>query len=381
MKNIWIITKTNIKRNFFSIFMSVFGAFALCFLLYVMGNMAVDITLEKVMIGVIDEDQSKLSEDFKNYITEELDFGILDNNSYDMLSTELIEKNISVIIEIPKDFYEQISAGNNKEITITTTDDYENAAFLQAYLNNYLGNIRFISNSAAGDQKVFDQLLTDYKNGPIEINQVAAPVMDEQELTELEGFNHSIGFFLMIIFALGVFIAFMIIDDRFSGVFNRIKITPVKPVQYIIGSGVFGILLCLIEVGIYCGYIIIKDIDIGFPVGLLILTMSLFSLFTVCFSVTIALSIKSKSAITSIIIGFSTVGAILGGAYFPLDLAPKSLQNLARVLPQFWFMDTFRRIQADPKANLYPNFIIMTLFTALAFLIGAVLFNQNHRNS
>ena len=359
MKNIWLLTMTNIKRNYFSIIISIFGAVTLCFLLTAMGNLAADLTLSKTEIGVIDEDQSKLSEDFKNYLSKELDYAIIDQESYDKLSTELIEKNISVIIEIPEDFYEQASIGNKKEITITTLDDYENAAFLQAYLNNYLGNIRFLSKSAAGDQKVFDQLLTDYKIRIIKVNQAAAYTIDKKEFTEKEGFNNSIGFFLMLIFGLEVFISFIIVDDRYSGVFNRIKITPVKPTQYIIGSGIFGLLLSLIEVGIYCGYIVLMDINIGFSVGLLIFVMSLFSLFTVGFSLAIALSLKSKNAIISIIMGFSTIGAILGGAYFPIDLAPKTLKNIARVLPQFWFMDTFRRIQADPNANIYPNIIII----------------------
>jgi ABC-2 type transport system permease protein len=91
--------------------------------------------------------------------------------------------------------------------------------------------------------------------------------------------------------------------------------------------------------------------------------------------------LKSKNAITSIIIGFSTVGCILGGAYFPIDMSPKTLQNLARVLPQFWFMDAFRRLQADIMADIYPNIIILILFTVLSLLIGAVLFSQNYKNN
>jgi hypothetical protein len=54
---------------------------------------------------------------------------------------------------------------------------------------------------------------------------------------------------------------------------------------------------------------------------------------------------------------------------------------MARVLPQYWFMDAFRRIQADPLANIYPNVIIISLFIILSFLIGAVLFSQQYKNS
>lgn len=381
MKNIWLVTKTNIKRNLLAIFLSVAGAAMLCLILYTMGDMVADKTLEKVSIGLIDGDQSILSEDFKDYLTAQLDYIIIENYTYDRLATELIEKNISVIIEIPKDFYEQFALGNKKDITVTSLDDYENEAFLEVYINNYLSSIRILASSASGDQEVFDKLLSDYKKNEISITQSAAKTMDREALTGQQGFINSVGFYLMFIFSISILLSFMIVDDRLSGVFSRIQATPVKPIQYIVGSGIFGMFLCLIQIGLYCGYIFFMDIPIGFSIRYLVLFMSLFSLFTVCFSLAVPLALKSKNAITSIIIGFSTVGCILGGAYFPLEMSPKTLQNIARVLPQFWFMDAFRRLQADVTANISSNIIVLILFTVLAFLIGAVLFSQNYKNS
>jgi ABC-2 type transport system permease protein len=381
MKNIWLLTITSMKRNKLFLSLSVFGGLLLCFLLIAMGNLAADLTLSKIKIGVIDQDQSVLSGDFKGYLAEELNYELVENQPYEELSTELIDKQISVIIEIPEGFYDNIASGNMQDVTITALDDYENSAFLEAYLNSYLGSIRLLSDSAAGDKAVFDQLLADYDKEEIKITQSAAQGIDKKLLKEKEGFNNSIGFFLMIIFGLSIVISFIVLEDRLSGVFSRIKITPVKPVQYIIGTGIFGLVLCLLEVLIYCGFIRIAGYNIGFNLWLLVFMMVLFSLFTICFAIAIALSLKSKSALAAASMGFSTIGCILGGAYFPLDLAPKSLQNLAKILPQYWFMDTFRTVQADPAANIAPNIMILILFTLLTFLIGAVLFSQNYKSN
>jgi len=381
MKNIWIITKTNIKRNLLAVILSVVGAAMLCLILYSMGDMVTDMTVAKVSIGLIDNDKSDLSNDFKGYLMEQLDYDILENYTYDELATELIEKNISVIIEIPEDFYEQYASGNKKELIVTSLEDYENAAFLQVYINNYLSSISLLASSASGNKVTFDKLLSDYNKEDITITQTVAQTIDKKTLTGQAGFINSIGFYLMFIFSISVLLSFMVLDDRLSGVFYRVQATPVKPIQYIIGSGIFGMFICFIQIGLYCGYIYVMKIQIGFSLWILVLFMCLFSLFTVCFSLAVALALKSKNAITSIIIGFSTIGCILGGAYFPLDMSPKTLQNLARVLPQFWFMDAFRNLQADITANIYPNIIILTLFTVLSLLIGAVLFSQNYKNS
>jgi ABC-2 type transport system permease protein len=381
MKNIIILTKLNIKRNYYALLLSVLGAAMLSILLYSLGNLIADMTVAKVNIGVLDYDNSLLSHDFKQYMKEELNYNLLENDSYDDLTTELIDKDISVIIEIPKGLHKTVLTESKPEILITSLEDYENAAFIEAYINSYISSILMLAAGAQGNQKAFDQLLGDYRDVNIILNQSAAGTINKEEVFGKNGFINSVGFFLMFIFTISVVLAFMVEDDRLKGVFSRIQVTPVKPVQYIIGSGIFGILLCFVQVGLFVAFIVLKDIKTGVPVGIILLMLMLFSLFTVCFSILVALATRSKNAITAIIIGFSTVGCILGGAYFPLDMAPDSLQKMARILPQYWFMDAFRRLQVDSVANIYPNIIILSLFIILSFLIGAVLFAQNYKKS
>lgn len=380
MKNVLLITMTNIKRNKFSLFLSLLGGVILCFLLAAMGNLAADIRLSKIHIGLIDQDQSKLSADFKAYLTQELDYELISDLTYEELSVQLIEKKISVIIEIPEGFYEMAAIGILKDLTVTSLDDYENAAFLQANLNSYMQSIRMLSAGADGEKDLFDRLLADYERKGIPISQTAAQLLDTKLLKDKEGFINSIGFYLMLVFGLSVIISFQVVEDFLSGVFHRVKTSPVKPVQYILGSGIFGMIICGLEIVVYCGYIRLADIQIGFPLGLLVAMMLLYSMFTVCFAIVIALWVKSKAAVGAASTGFSTLGCILGGAYFPLDLAPQSLQNLARILPQYWFMETFKALQVDRSANVWPNFIILALFTLLTFLSGAVMFAQANKS-
>lgn len=377
--NILLLIRSNIRRNYKATLLSAFGGVILCCILYLMGNFVSVENLSKLKIGVLDYDKSVLSMEFKTYLSEELDYHIVEHEAYDNLSEMLIDKSISSIIEIPVGFYETFVSGQMGKIIITSTDDFENAAFLEAYMNSYLTSIHLLSMNAQGDKEVFDRQLVEYKEFEIPIIKTSAFSLDLELFKQREGFRNSIGFFLMIVFALGMVLSFMIIEDRLTGVYNRITITPVKPIQYIAGNSLFGFMLLMLEVVIYCGYIAIMDIDIGFPVYKLFLLMLLLAFFVICFIVDVSILIRSKNGITALIMGFSTVGAILGGAYFPLDLAPDSLQNLARILPQFWFMDTVRQLIDNPLADVTSNIIILILFTVLAFLIGAVLFSQNYK--
>ena len=381
MKNILILTKLNVKRYYFAVLLSVMGAVMLCLLLYAMGNIVANSTIAKVHVGILDYDQSTLSKDFKRYLKEDMDYELLENYSYQELSTELLDKDISVIIEIPENFMSKMMSGDNPGVIITSMEDYENTAFVEAHINSYLSSVQVLTTGAGGDQQIFDQLLMDSLKEEITLTKTSAAKIDKNKLFGESGFINTVGFFLMFIFTISVILGFMIIEDRVKGVFGRIQATPVKPVQYIIGSGLFGLVLSSIMVVLFTAFIYINKIPIGIPLETVFLLMMLFSLFTVCFSLMIALATRSRNSVTAIIIGFSTIGCILGGAYFPLDMAPDTLQKIARILPQFWFMDAFRRLQLDPLANIYPNIIIIALFVVLSFLIGAVLFAQNYKNS
>ena len=381
MKNILIIIILNMKRYYFAIILSVLGAGILSLLLYSMGNLIADATIAKVNVGILDYDNSTLSADFKRYMKEELDYQLIENYSYSELSTELLDKDISVIIEIPDNFIEKILEASIPSVIITSMEDYENTAFVEAYINNYLTSIQVLAVGAGGNAQLFNQLLLDYQQEDIRLTQTAAVPVNKAEVFGESGFINSVGFFLMFIFTMSVILGFMIVEDRSRGVFHRIQATPVKPVQYIIGSGFFGLVLSIIMVGLFVLFIYLKEIPIGIPPWIAFILMMLFSLFTVCFSLLVALATKSRNAVTAIIIGFSTIGCILGGAYFSLDMAPSSFQKMARILPQYWFMDALRRLQVDQSANIYPNIIIIILFIILSFLIGAVLFSQQYKNS
>ena len=381
MKNIWLLTKINMKRNRLGLALSIICGILLCVMLNLFGNMTSQIGDKVISIGVIDYDNSELSKDFKDYLVNDLKYQLIEQETYDELSTKLIDRRISIIIEIPKGMQLKYAAGNKENVIVTSLDDYENAAYMKVYINNYFNNIDLLSKAANGVEQAFLSLLKDYQNTTIKVTQTAAVTMDLEAEAGKFGFISTIGFFLMIIFAISIVFDFIIVDDRLKGLYNRVQIAPVKPLHYILGTGLFGLILCFIMVFIFCGYVAYSDIKTGVPLSSLIIIMSLFSVFTICFSLAVAVVLLSKNAMTSIVIGFSTIGCILGGAYFPIDMAPKAMQNISRILPQFWFMDAFRSLQLDVHANINPHIIILSLFTLLFLLLGAVSYAGHYKSS
>ena len=95
------INENQSKKNYIAIVLAVLSGAILCFIFYAIGNLSADQTLSKIKVGVLDEDESFLSEDFKHYLENQLNYEILERIPTRSCQ-ELIEKDISVIIEIPK---------------------------------------------------------------------------------------------------------------------------------------------------------------------------------------------------------------------------------------------------------------------------------------
>jgi len=379
MKNVWLIFKTNMKRNRGVVFLSVFSGFILCLILYLLGSYAAGSALSKIKIGIVDYDDSPLSKNFKSYLGDELNCELVEGQNFDKLSKLLIDKDISFIIEIPAGFYDKFAAGEADKVYVTSSDDYENEAFTEAYINSYLDSIHMLSAACAGNKETFNLYLAEYENAGNSVYQENAYSLDLKMLKEKEGFRNTICFYLITAFVLAMTVSFIIADDRRRGIYNRITASTVKPAEYIAGNSIFGFFLLLTEAVIYCGYMTVMNINIGFPVYKLFLLLILFSLFVTCFVIDVSLIIRSKSGLTVIIFSFNTIGTLIGGAYFALELAPETLRNFARIMPQFWITDALYELMDNRAADIGPNVLILALFTLLAFLVGAVLFSQNYK--
>ncbi len=380
MKNIWLLIKTNLKRNRLALLLSAVLGIVICMMIVPFGSLY-DGAIKACNIGVIDHDNSKLSIHLKEYLVGKMSYQLVEGESFEQLSKRLIEKEISAIIEIPKEFSKDASSGSVKDIVFTSLDDFANAAYLEAYINNYMRSIQMLVTSAGGNEDTFHKMFQEYQLKNTSVTQTGAIEYDKESYTQQQGFVASLAFFIMLIYGIGMFTVLTVQDDMINGVYSRVQITPMKPWQYLIGSAIFGMLLNLIIIAIFCGYIVVNQIDTGISMYMILLLLLLFSTFTVCFDMFAAMSIKTKNASTIAVVGFATLGAILGGAYFPLDLAPQSLQNLSRITPHFWFMDSFRQLQKDAGTNILPHIIILILFIVLTFLIGAVIFSQNYKKS
>lgn len=378
MKKCLILFGNSMKRNWICLAISILFGATLCLLLGYFGAETKN-DLEGLSVGIVDADQSALSRDLRSYLEKEQGMNLVENTSYEFLSRELIERHVSAILEIPSGFQEKALAGKPDSLTMTTLDDYENSAFLQVYLDSYLSGAHLLAAGAQGDPAVLESLLQELSAASIPMEQEYALPYSVEQISQRESFVNCIGFFLMFSFLFAILLSSIVFQDRTKGLYQRIQITSVNPIQYVCGNGLFGFVNFAAFLLVFLGYIQISGIQVGVPLPVILLFSLLHCFFVFGVALVSALYLPSKNAIMAALIGGSTITCLLGGAYFPLDIVPEVLQKAARFTPQYWFMDAIRGVQSAGDYAWGRNAAILGLFTLLAFLAAGIRFAKSQK--
>ena len=371
MKNSLLFMKSSIKRNFAALLLILVTAFVLCSVTNLSSKNFTAFSTKTVKVAVIDNDRSRVSEAFITYFLDELNIEVRMDGDFDFFSNELIERKISAIIEIPKNYEsEGIKNGSLGTFEVTSLNDYENAVFINLYIDSYLQAMEGLIKTAKGDTVLFHQLLDSFQTQKIEMNIESAYVRDDRKEQATMGVLTAAGFYCMFVFFIGLSMAFVIMDDRLSGVFERIKVSPTKVWQYVLGTTVYTIVAGLLPILIFVLYLKMNNVIEVIPYSILISFMMLFNLISVAFCFMVAMLSKTKASILTIIVAFCSLGPILGGAYFPVSDSSIIIERLSRIVPHYWYVQVLRDITEEIPVNAGLNAMILILFILLFTLIS-----------
>jgi len=123
-------------------------------------------------LGFVDRDNSTLSHDLETYLTEDLGMELV-YGDLSWLESELVDKKISAIVEVPAGFEKALLSDTEGALLVTYMDDYANRAFLQSYFESYTGSVQLLAASAQQDAAKFSRLLADARTAQLPLSTVS----------------------------------------------------------------------------------------------------------------------------------------------------------------------------------------------------------------
>lgn len=376
MKKIIIILKNSVLRNRQTVFLSLAVAALMCFIFYGTINSEKTVyAVDTVSVGVEDNDNTALSQNLKNYLSDSLRMEVI-SGDYDYLSNLLINRDISAIIEVPQGFENSVVGGSYEKLSITTLDDYENSAFIEAYINSYMRGVSVMAQAADKDAETFSKLISSQKL-PNTVTLAETNSQTDNRVKCADAYNTSIGFMLMLISGIAVFISNQILVDRQCGTFNRMKCSSLKSSEYVIGIGIFGVICFTAANLIFNLFAYSQGGEMSVPLWIAVVITELFMLFSVGLAVLFALLVSEQRTLMTIGVGYSTIGSMLGGAWFPIEEDLGFVGGITKIFPQYWFMDLLRNFE-NAEFNAFPNICILALSAVLVYLVSAVIFTKKN---
>ncbi len=187
---------------------------------------------------------------------------------------------------------------------------------------------------------------------------------------------------LLILTALysAAFVGFSVIADLRAGMIERLRVTPVSRIALPMGMVLRDVVVLLVQSVVLIGVATLMGLRANL-VGLLLLLalMTLIGIMAASISYAIGLAFKDENALASTLNTFILPLTLLSGIMLPLALAPKLLQDIARVNPLAHAVDAARALV---NGNFADSAIVLGFaYIAVLSLLAVVWVTRSFRNA
>jgi len=184
---------------------------------------------------------------------------------------------------------------------------------------------------------------------------------------------------IILYFLTALFTSMSIVREREQGTIEQLIVTPIRPLELIIGKVVPYIFIAFFDV---LEVLAIGVLWFGVPIhgdlGLLLAISALFLLTSL--GVGIFISSASHSQQEAMLLTFLTLfpSIFLGGFFFPIEAMPDWLQAITYVIPLRYMLTVIRGIilKGVGLETLYPQVVALALFGAAIMMLAATRFRK-----
>ncbi len=362
----WELCQRNLKETYRDpLALGFLLAFPLLFMV-LFGAMLGGDTIPNYSIGVIDDDNTPMSQAF---IDEALaNVPVLEVSNYDDTATALKDLkfgDLKAYIVIPQGFGEQVSQNwEGKETNIILNMTYDESDIMTS--EQIISTVNAVTRSFA------------HIEIPITIN--ANPIHIETEVTYIDFIAPGI-----IIFGLLILIptsARMMVRDKEKGFMSRLLTTPARPVDFISGYSLCLVAIAIVQIIIFIAAAWGFGMDIVGSLWLAFLIFLITGLSSIGIGMVVASLSKSENQAEPLCWLFSMPLAMLSGCWFSTEMLPSYLRNVAYAFPYAHAIDASRAILIRGVGlEAISNDLLFLVGWAIAiFAIGVILFRRSMRS-
>lgn len=334
-----------------SIFFTVF--FPIMFMLAI--GMRGDSQKGVITIGVVNNSVAEISQEFVDLLKENPSFKVI-VGAEDVLQQQLVNKAVSVVLVIPKEFT-STSSGVDIKLLIDSSH-LQGAGDAISSLQKEVVNVE---RDLRGIEALLRLRIEDIQSRPLRYIDFLLPGI--------------LAFSLMQISISGS--GFNIVEYRRKGILKRLFVTPVSPVDFISGVVLARLLLCVMQMSVLLGIaIFFMKVHVVGNVLSLYLIVVLGAIIFLCIGFTLGSIAKTQASIQALgnLVVFPQM--FLSGIFYSIDSLPDFIQPIAKILPLSFVASALREISTNGMslADVLPDIVGIVVWLVVGFVLATKLF-------
>ncbi|MBU2609475.1 MAG: ABC transporter permease [Chloroflexi bacterium] len=350
----------------------------------------------RIRLAVVDEAHTSLSADLVAAL-EKSDAVRPDVITPAEAESQFSQRRISAVLVIPAGFdQESLQQGSMEmELELRQQPNNTNAMIAQRAVMAVIGRVGSavdIANKSVAEaekirpfateadrQAYFDSALAEAQTlmaeSPDRVTVTRANSPDQIEYDP--GTNSSAGQLITWVFIPLIGLSELFAAERQTGTLRRILTTPTRKATYLFGT-IFGqVILALVQMSLLVGFgILVMKVNWGHDIGGLAVMLVAGALAAAALGTMLGTFVKTAGQAQGLSIMLGMVMALMGGCWYPLELFPKVIQNIVKILPTTWAMEGLLdlTLRGQGLVAILPEAGVLLGFAAVFFTIGVMRF-------
>ncbi len=350
----------------------------------------------KIPVGFLNNDKGIYGEMLLEAFKKEESIGIIEENNEDEMRNLVKESKLLSGLIVPEDFSKKLMSGEAVTIEIFKSEQnfsyflneliikMANRISIDALSANFtlekLREREIISKSE--EEKLWNEIFQEADTAfvPIPSIHVEYTVLSVEKRNEEVpiGMNASSPGIAVMFVMMGVlFAAAAMVQERHTKTLARLLTTPTRKFSLISGkmSGFFLIGFIQFLILIFFGQFVLKVNWGNSPMAVLLITIS-YVLSVTGLGTLLSVFMRTSAQADAFAVLISIVTSMLGGAWWPIEIVPNFMQNIARFTPQYWAINGFNKIitRGFGVMSILPNFYMLIAISVITFFFAILLF-------
>lgn len=305
----------------------------------------------KYNLGILDQDSTPFTEDFVSKMQEKYNVTLLTPS--DDVKGLVVNKKLDIAFTFQSGFTADMLEGKDVAALSYALEASNVAKPVQVYVSSYISSAKQIATSAKGNEDVFYKGMEAYNK-----NTFAAEYKNfSTEFSEKDVSNAvtSLGFIAFGMLLLITFSTSLILEDKLTGVYDRITATPLTRSSYFSQHMLASFLVAAIQVLLLISFLPdMVDISYGStPNQKLEVIVVCLAFVLACVAIGVAISRFSKSALmaSSLTALINIPMLMLGGCFWPREIMPDFMQRISEFMPTTWFLQAGETVLYGKSLN------------------------------